>query len=110
MSDINLTVEDVARAGVTPTRTGSLSTGNVYFVNNDGKTFLQFQKSGAGSCTVTVDAPRAGDVDITGTVPATTGDLFMGPFPPTRYNQPGTHKIKFTLSNITGLTVAVLRR
>lgn len=110
MADIDLTVQQIDRDGLAASDQGSLSTSNTYFWNNTGREVLHFKKSGATNCTVTVDAPRTGDTDITGTVLALTGDIFMGPFPPNRYNQPGTHKAKFTLSNITGLTVAVVRR
>jgi hypothetical protein len=92
---------------------GQLNVADTYYVNNDGKTVFHFKKSGAGACTVTVDTPYTVDglaiAQRTINVPATTGDVFCGPFPREIYNQPGTHDLKFTLSEITGLTCAAVR-
>ncbi len=114
MADIQIAPQTLAgKTATTPTRTGSLLTTNNYFVDNNGAMFLHFMKSGAGACTVTIDTPGTVDgnaiANPTITVPATTGDVMVGPFPPSVYNQPGTNTILFTLSEITGLTVAALR-
>jgi len=106
MSVVNLAVEPLSPAGLDPTRTGSLSTDNQYYFPNNGMTLLHFQKSGATNCTVTIHGLDAGD-DIEVVVPATTGDVMIGPIPPTKYND-GDGKVESTLSNITGLTVAVV--
>ena len=47
--------------------------------------------------------------DRTVSIPASTGDKFIGPFPTGVYNDPATGYLEFTVSDITGLTVAVLR-
>lgn len=113
MADVTINPQTLAgKTATTPTRTGSLSTSNNYFVPNNGMTFLHFMKSGAAACTVTIETPATVDgnavADPTITVPATTGDVMVGPFAPAIYNQPdGT--LKFTLSEVTGLTVAALR-
>jgi hypothetical protein len=41
-------------------------------------------------------------------VPATVGDVFIGPFDPATFDDVN-HDISFTLSEITGLTVAVVQ-
>lgn len=120
MADNRLTVEKVVRTGLAATYAvagagaGQLNVTDTYLVNNDGKVILHFKKSGAGTCTVTILVPTTSDVDglvvpdRTITVPATTGDRFIGPFPPEVYND-AVHDVRFTLSEITGLTCAVLR-
>jgi hypothetical protein len=113
MADITIQPQTLTgKTATTPTRTGSLSTGNNYFVPNNGAMFLHFMKSGAGACTVTIEAPGTVDgnaiADPTVSVPASTGDVMVGPFHPGVYNQAdGT--VKFNCSEITGLTVAALR-
>lgn len=120
MANNRLNPEQVDRNGLTATyhaagaAAGQLNVTDIYQVNNDGRVLLHLKKSGAGDCTVTIDTPVVVDGDLlvaqrTITVPATTGDVFAGPFAPNTYNQPGTHDLEFTLSNITGLTLAVLR-
>lgn len=111
MADVDLTAEQITRVGINATDTGSLSTSDTYKVRNDGKTFLHFKKSGAGACTVTFVTPGTVDglavADRTVSVPATTGDVMVGPFPRRIYND-SDGELAFTLSEITGLTVAVL--
>lgn len=113
MADVRLNPQQVDEDGLTATYTGSLSVTDTYLVNNDGRTIMHFKKSGVGACVVTIDTPGTvrglAVADRTVNVPATTGDVFCGPFPPNVYNQPATHDLKFTLSDIAGLTVAALR-
>jgi len=113
MADVELAVQQIVAAGITPTYTGSLSISNTYHVRNTGRIFLHFKKSGAGSCDVTIATPRTVDglaiADRVVQVPATTGDKMIGPFKPDVYNSQGGVDLTFTLSEITGLTVAVLR-
>ena len=109
MADITLTPESISRSGLEATYTGSLSTGNTYFVANNENTFLHFKKSGAGDCDVTIvtSATVLGYAvsDVVVTVPASTGDVFIGPFPKAVFGA----NITFTADEITGLTVACLR-
>ena len=112
MATVNLAVEQITRAGTDLTDTGSLSTGNTYTFPNDGQTFLHFKKSGAGACTVTIVTPKTiggmAVADLTVSVPASTGDKMIGPFPPDLFND-SAGLCSFTLSEITGLTVAIAR-
>lgn len=115
MSDVRIAVEKMVRsAGLTPTFTGSLSVSNTYQVNNNGKVYLHFKKSGSSDCVVTVVTTRSYDgnavADYAGTtVPATTGEKIIGPFDPGVYNILGGHDLEFTLSNIAGVTVAAIQ-
>jgi hypothetical protein len=105
--------QDVVDGGLAAAYQGSLSASDTYTFPNDGKTFLHVKKSGAGSCTATIITPatlRGKSVtDTTVTIPASTGDKMIGPFPPDLYNDPATGLASVTFSEITGLTVAVLR-
>lgn len=111
MANIDLTTQLLSRAGIDLTDNAGLSTGDTYFVRNDGNTVLHFKKSGAGACTVTFATFQNIDgltkPTRTLVVPATTGDIMAGSWPRDIYNDPATGKLQFTLSEVTGLTVAV---
>lgn len=82
---------------------------------NDGVTMLRFTNTGS-QITVTVVASTdaaskcshgfAHDVAVT--VPATTGDVIIGPFPTGRFNNPTTGAVSLTYSGVTGLKAWVL--
>ena len=111
MADVRITPQRPNDGGITATRTGSLLTTDTHLVRNNGVTLLLFEKTGAGACTVTVQTPATvvglAVAERTFTVPATTGDVIAGPFPPGVYND-GADDLRFTLSEITGLTVAAI--
>lgn len=111
MSDVRIEVEKLAASGLTASYTGSLSASNDYLISNDGAVFLHFKKSAAVDAVITVETPNTvGGLAIaeqTFTCPATTGDIFAGPFPPSIYND-GSHDLRFTPSDVDGLTVAVI--
>lgn len=112
MAIVPLVPDVVTEAGVAATYTSGLSTGNTYTVRNNGKTVLHFKKTGAGICVVTIVANGvvAGHAIAGGSasIPATTGDKFVGPFNPGIFDDVN-HDVSFTLSEITGLSVAVLQ-
>lgn len=111
MADVPLTVEQVVRTGLAATYNGSLATTNTYQVANDGKVILHFLKSAAVDCDITFTV--AGSyygmtfADHVVTLPATTGNLFLGPFPPQAFND-AAGLVEFTLSDVDGVTVSVL--
>jgi hypothetical protein len=111
MAETRLTPQDLSDQGITPSYTTSLSDSDTYLVNNDGKVFLHFKKTGAGDCDVTIQTPATvhglAVAERTVTVPATTGDKMIGPFPPSVFND--GQDVKFTLSEVTDLSVAVIR-
>jgi len=111
MAAVTLAPQALKPAGIAPTRTGSLSASNTYIVRNNGRTLLHFLKAGANACTVTVQTPvKAGGLDVaerTFNVPASTGDVMAGPFTPSIYND-AAGDLRFTLSEVTGLTVAAV--
>ena len=111
MATIRKAVQQIGRGGVAPAYTGSLTTSDDYAVSNDGRTVLHFLKTGAGACTVTIETPaKVSGLDLEEqeiTVPATSGDIMAGPFPPSVFNAGGD--LSITFSNVTGLTFAALR-
>lgn len=119
MSVIQLSVQQPSRAGLAAAYTAAgasplLNTADTFQFANSGREILHFKKSGATDCVVTIATPQTVDglavADRTVTVPATSGDVMVGPFPPALYNTPGTSTFAgFTLSNITGLSVAIIR-
>ena len=112
MANVRLTPQAINSAGIVPTNNGSLSVSDTYLVSNNGRVMLHFLKTGAGACTVTVTTPGTVDglavTDRTITVPATTGDRMHSKFSPDVYNDENGD-LAFTLSEITGLTVAVIQ-
>lgn len=112
MADVNLTTQEITRAGITPAYTAITATTDTYKFLNDGDTYLHFKKTGAGASTVTIVTPRTVEglavADLTLSVPATSGDKMVGPFPRDSYNDPDG-KVAFTHNEGTGLSVAVLQ-
>lgn len=110
MPDVRRTPENMTRAGIDLTDISGLLTADVQIIRNNGKVFLHFKKTGAGDCTVTFSTPGTVDglaiADRTVTVPATTGDIHVGPFPPHIYND-SVRDLRVSLSEVTGLTMAV---
>jgi hypothetical protein len=108
MADIDLSTQNLLRSGITPSYTGSLSTGNTYHIVNNGRVFLHFKKTGAGEATITIPTTKTLDgytvQDQTFAVPASTGDVMAGPFPVGLFSK----DLTFTSNEITGLSVAVI--
>jgi hypothetical protein len=113
MAIVTVVVQKLSTNGLDLTDNGSLSISDTYQVPNNGKVFVHFKKTGAGACTVTIVTPGTLDgnavADKTFSVPATTGDIHVGPFEPGIYNASGQPYFEFTLSEVTGLTYACAR-
>lgn len=111
MATIVLVPDVITEAGVVANYNAQ-AIGNTYVFRNNGKVQLHFKKSGANPCTVTVIRPRTlrgvALPSLTFVVPATTGDVHSGPFPVDVYDDVN-HDVSFTVSEATGLTVAVLQ-
>lgn len=93
-------------AALTP-RTPSAGSGTDT-VTNDGYTLLNFLNTGS-QMAVTIEASgtcsHGFSHDVAVTVPATTGDVWIGPFPITRF---GTTLTITWPASITGLTFAAV--
>jgi hypothetical protein len=105
-------VQAVTTAGITPTFDAANASGGQMFANN-GRRILRVKNGSGSAVTVTVNipatldgvAPANGGKQIT--VPATTGDMVIGPFPSTTYNQ-ADGKVYVDFSAATSVTLAVL--
>jgi len=90
MARTELALQSTARTGLNPTY--SAATVDGFAINNASEQVILHVKNGnAASCTVTVQTPNTIDgmavPDLTVSVPATTGDRFIGPFPKALYNK-----------------------
>lgn len=112
MAIVPLTPDVMTEAGLVETANGGLSLANTYTFRNNGKTFLHVKNAGGTACVVTLLSPAtvAGHAVAAGTVtvPITTGDKLIGPFPASVYDDVN-HDVSFTLSFITSVTVAVVQ-
>jgi hypothetical protein len=112
VATVVLTPQLLVEAGIAPTYhvPAELTTTDTFSVVNAGRLFLHAKKSQAVDCVITFTTPvtfRGKAVaDLAVTVPASTGDLFIGPFDRALYNASGS--LSFTLSNIAGLSIAAM--
>lgn len=85
-------IQDLVRAGLTPTYTSVTSTAGGYF-QNDGTVFLRIVNTAVDPATVTIPTSKTIDslalADLTMTVAATTGEKITDFFPIDTYNQTG---------------------
>ncbi len=90
MARVSVTPQACDDAGITPTWTAPTADG--IMIPGDGQTKVMVRNTNASPCTVTVQTPeqRAGlDVaEQTVTIPATTGEKIIGPFPQSTFNRP----------------------
>lgn len=111
MADQTLTVQDVsvASSGLTPAYT-TVNTSDNYFAQNNGRIFLHVKNATGGAATLTVESTATvgglAVADLTATIPATTGDKMIGPFPQGIYND-SQGRIKATCN--VAVTIAAVR-
>jgi hypothetical protein len=114
MGDVVLTQKQVVAAGLTPAYQ-SIDATDTYYVNNKGSVFLHFLNVGGSPSVVTFDTEQQVDgLDLenpTVTVPATTGDKMVGPFPASWEVATGAQagRIKFTQDQASNVTVQATR-
>jgi len=105
-----LTIQEITRAGVGPTFAAAAGGGDSF--PNDGRTMCEVKNAGGGAITltvvtqITVDGKAVADDAIS--VPATTGDRMVGPFPPEIYNDVNG-RVNLTYSGVTSVTVGAFR-
>lgn len=106
-----LTIQDVARTGLNPSFSAVSAGGDT--VQNNGAVFFRVKTTHTASIAVTVSVFQQVDGQSvtarTVTVPANTGDVLIGPFPPAIYSDPATGLVTVTCSPITATTIAALR-
>lgn len=76
--------------------------------------FLHFKNTNAATRLITVVTPRTAVAglaipDVTHTIAALTGDVFLGPFPAQHFADPATGLATVTTSVVTNVTVALLK-
>ena len=114
MVDVVLTQKQVLSGGLTPAYQ-SIDATDTYFLENQGCVFLHFLNTDGTESIVTFDTEQQVDgLDLenpTVTVPATTGDKMVGPFPASWEVRVGSQagRIKFTQNRATGVTVQATR-
>lgn len=109
-----LTTQVIARAAITPTYTAVAASDT--FVP-DSQTFLHIKNAGGSNDNISVaistgaasPIPNVTIGAVTGTVPLTTGDKMIGPFPATHFADPTTGLATITHSFTTSVTVAVVK-
>lgn len=113
MAKIDLVAQQIVRdsSGLTPNYSTPAQT-DLRIPNNDGRMFLHVKNSNAATRTVTVTTP--GEIaglaisDLVATVPLTSGDKMIGPFPPGVFNQTDG-SVYVDLESTAGITLALLR-
>lgn len=106
-----LASQDIPLAGLTPAFSAAGGAGDTFVPDED--TILRIKNTSGSPVTVTVPTPgvAAGGLaigDAVASVPATTGDVTMGPFPREHFAKAdGNADIQYSAS--AGVTVAVLR-
>ena len=112
-ADVTVTVQQIDNDGMSLSyNSTNIYSTNTYIASNDGRLFLHFKKTGAGAATVTIATPQTVQgiaiADRTVTVAATTGDVMVGPFSPTLFND-ANGNISFTVSDSAGFSQAAIR-
>lgn len=104
-----LTPQVIALAGITPALV-AVEAGGDEFVNS-GRDFIHIKNSGAEAI-VTVNSQalcsQGVDHDAAVTIPATTGEKFIGPFPKDRFDDTA-NKVQITYTVPAGLTIGIVR-
>lgn len=103
MATNTIGVQAFIRSGLAASFTTISTTADTYVVANDGKTILHFKKTGAGNTVITVVSQAVSDgldiADWTGTVTATTGDIYFGPFARNTFNNTA-NQLVFSADNV----------
>lgn len=103
----------VTLAGLAPTFTAAAGGGDTF--DPDADTFIVVKNGGGSPITVTVPTPRVdpatglAEADVSVSVPATTGERWIGPFPFETYADPATGLGSIGYSGVTTVTTAVVK-
>lgn len=113
MAVTTLAVQTINRTGLNPAFTAANADGHK-IANNGNTTFLAVRNAGGTVCIVTLEIAQAVDGQTpagrTVTVPITTGERWMGPFPKTQYNQAGADAgmVHVHFSQVVSVTCAAV--
>jgi len=111
MADTRASAQKINRQGMAGQYTvGVIASTTDFVFKNSGRAVIHVKKSGANPCTVTFKTQAQVQglalAAPTISVPATTGDMIAGPFPPGQFND-GVGDMRFNFSEVTGLTFAI---
>ncbi len=108
-----LTVNQILKTGLDVTSLQvAVAAGGDEFVNDGKDTFVHIKNTNGATrdvtfaTQVTVDGEAVGDKVVT--IPATTGDKKIGPFPTAWYNDSAS-KVQITYESDAGVTIAVYK-
>ena len=111
MANVTLTPTAAVPGGVASS-TQAMATADNYICRNDGRVLLHFVKTGANAATITVVTQKTvggfAVADQTFTVPATTGDVWAGPFNPDIFND-ASGDMDISTSEETAITVEAIQ-
>lgn len=111
MADVILT-PTVAAQGGTPAVPSAMAVADTYIVRNSGRVVLHFVKTGAGAAVITITTPKqVSGLDVeeqTVNVPATTGDVWAGPFNPGTFND-ASGDMRCVTDEDTGITIEAVQ-
>ena len=118
MARTALTLQTAVRGtGLNPTFEAATTDGQAVD-NTSQRVYLHVKNTGGTVCNVTIPTPITIDgktvTDLTFTVPATTGERIVGPFPHAVYCQVDavlslTHAVYINYDQVTGVTVAAIK-
>lgn len=103
-----LATQSITRAGLAPSYAAAAGGGDTF--RPGPNVFLHCKNASGGALTVTVVTPRTDAMgnaiaDNAVSVPATTGDRMIGPFPFEHYADPTTGLASITYSGVTSLSI-----
>lgn len=110
MADVTLAPTVAVQGGIASS-TQAMATADNYIIRNNGNVLLHFVKVGANNATITVVTPKTVSglavADLTFSVPATTGDVWAGPFSPDTFND-ANGDLDVSTSEETGIVMEAI--
>lgn len=110
MARTALALQVPVRAGLTPSFTAANVDG--HSIANDGHTCIEVKNASGSPINVTFPIPVLVDgqavTSLVVSIPATTGDKIIGPFPPATYNQ-ADGKLYVDFSAVTSVNCAAIQ-
>lgn len=104
------TPQVIVLAGIIPTLVAAEAGGDEFV--NSGRDFLHIKNGGGTAIDVTINSQvncnQGIDHDAVVSIPATTGEKFIGPFPKDRFND-AAGKVQITYSGVTSVTISIVR-
>ncbi len=111
MADVVLALTQAAPTGVAAVPI-TMAIADNYKARNNGRVLLHFVKTGAGNANITIITPKTvGGLAVAEqvfVVPATTGDVYAGPFPADIYNDV-SGDLDASTDEDTGITVEAIQ-